>query len=288
MDIAERIKRLRELYGITANELAEITGIHPVSIRKYETNKMVPGIEVIDKMCNALNLSRMVFEGIPKQNTDFRFTGDFFQILFLLLANNTLNAECAFSKNSENRLDETYFTLNPLLSKYIKIWNGDIEIPLENLTITLNTDDSMEDNIIWFNSYLYNLSHSFTEVAEKQQFDLMLTDHGWKEHLNGFGSYEDSQIALEKILNSGGTLYDYVEQLEVPESVKNQLIGYYEDDWIFNHLKDEQFPSNKDFNTRLNWIMQRRERIKQYKKEHPKYKEEIKDFTINEAKSKKK
>ena len=288
MDIAERIKRLRELYGITANELADITGIHPVSIRKYETNKMVPGIEVIDKMCNALNLSRMVFEGIPKQNTDFRFTGDFFQILFLLLANNTLNAEYTFSKNFENSLDKTYFTLNPLLSKYIKIWNGDTEIPLENLTITLNTDDGMEDNSIWFNSYLYNLSHSFTEFAEKQQFDLMLTDHGWKEHLKGFDSYEDSQIAFEKILNSGGTLYDYIEQLEVPESVKNQLISYYEDDWIFNHLKNEPFPAHEDFNTRLNWIMQRRERIKQYKKEHPKYKEEIKNFTINEAKSKQK
>ena len=41
MDIAERIKKLREIYNITSNDLAKITGIHPVSIRKYETNKMV-------------------------------------------------------------------------------------------------------------------------------------------------------------------------------------------------------------------------------------------------------
>ena len=38
MNVADRIKRLRELFGITANDLAKITGIHPVSIRKYETN----------------------------------------------------------------------------------------------------------------------------------------------------------------------------------------------------------------------------------------------------------
>ena len=56
MDIAERIKKLREIYNITSNDLAKITGIHPVSIRKYETNKMVPGIEVIDKMCEAIRL----------------------------------------------------------------------------------------------------------------------------------------------------------------------------------------------------------------------------------------
>ena len=71
----------------------------------------------------------------------------------------------------------------------------------------------------------------------------MLADHGWKEHLKGFDGYEDSQIALQKVLSSGGTLYDYIEQLEVPESVKNQLIGYYEDDWIFNHLTGEPFPA---------------------------------------------
>ena len=39
MDIAERIKKLREEFEITSNEFAKITGIHPVSIRKYETRK---------------------------------------------------------------------------------------------------------------------------------------------------------------------------------------------------------------------------------------------------------
>ena len=84
MNIADRIKRLRELFGITANDLAKITGIHPVSIRKYETNKMIPGIDVIDKMCDALKLPRMIFEGFPKQHTNYQFTGDFYQQLFLL------------------------------------------------------------------------------------------------------------------------------------------------------------------------------------------------------------
>lgn len=57
---------------------------------------------------------------------------------------------------------------------------------------------------------------------------------------------------------------------------------------VFSRFAGNFTPAYEDFNTRLNWVMKRRERIKQYKKEHPKYKEEIKNLTINEAKSKQK
>lgn len=39
MDIGERIKFCRKHRGMTQDRLAEETGIHPVSIRKYETGK---------------------------------------------------------------------------------------------------------------------------------------------------------------------------------------------------------------------------------------------------------
>ena len=42
MTIGKKIKYLREHRGMTQAELAEATGIHPVSIRKYETDKMTP------------------------------------------------------------------------------------------------------------------------------------------------------------------------------------------------------------------------------------------------------
>ena len=137
MDIAERIKKLREAYGITSNELANITGIHPVSIRKYETRKMVPGIEVIDKMCESLKLSWMIFEGIPKQYTDFSYEGDFYQLLFLLMANGTLDVHGKWVEDTDKA---TYFGFNPQLSEYIEIKNGDEPIPLENLSIHLRFD----------------------------------------------------------------------------------------------------------------------------------------------------
>lgn len=45
MNIGERIKFCRKHRGMTQDRLAEETGIHPVSIRKYETGKMVPFAE---------------------------------------------------------------------------------------------------------------------------------------------------------------------------------------------------------------------------------------------------
>ena len=41
MTIGEKIKYLRKPKGVTQTELAQITGIHQVSIAKYEKDKMV-------------------------------------------------------------------------------------------------------------------------------------------------------------------------------------------------------------------------------------------------------
>ena len=50
MTIGEKIKYCRKQIGITQDKLAELTGIHPVSIRKYETNKMQPQPPQLEKI----------------------------------------------------------------------------------------------------------------------------------------------------------------------------------------------------------------------------------------------
>ena len=56
MTIGEKIKYCRKQIGITQDKLAELTGIHPVSIRKYETNKMRPQPPQLEKIAAALEL----------------------------------------------------------------------------------------------------------------------------------------------------------------------------------------------------------------------------------------
>ena len=52
MTIGEKIKYCRKQIGITQDKLAELTGIHPVSIRKYETNKNAATTSSVRKNCS--------------------------------------------------------------------------------------------------------------------------------------------------------------------------------------------------------------------------------------------
>ena len=307
MDIAERIKKLRESYGITSNELADITGIHPVSIRKYETRKMVPGIEVIDKMCEALRLPRMIFEGIPKQYTDFSFEGDFYQLLFLLMANGTLDAR---GKCVEDTEEETYFSLNPQLSKYIEIKNGDEVIPIENLTIHPCADrNRIIQTLNRLNYYLIFMrkAHAALEakgwdakkkgetreeyaarimkLAEKEQFELMLEGHSWKQHMTGVGNKEQTLEALDKHILEGGDYYSFVMQADLPEAEKNRYIEAFEEAYISEIVEEQigSYPGDKSQEEKSAWIDSKIELIEKYKTDHPDYKEQAKQHAIDNA-----
>lgn len=60
MTTGEKIKYLRTNIGITSEELANITGINHSLIKKYETNRVVPKQNQIEKLAKALNVSRVV------------------------------------------------------------------------------------------------------------------------------------------------------------------------------------------------------------------------------------
>lgn len=57
MTIGENIKYYRIRMGITQNQLAALAEIHPVSIRKYETNKMQPQIDILKKLAGIFKIS---------------------------------------------------------------------------------------------------------------------------------------------------------------------------------------------------------------------------------------
>ena len=70
MTIGAKIKYFRTCIGITQAKLAELTGIHPVSIRKYEINKMVTGFENLRKIAKALNVSLDAFISSERPPSD--------------------------------------------------------------------------------------------------------------------------------------------------------------------------------------------------------------------------
>ena len=63
MDTGEKIKLYRKLKGMTQHQLAEQSGIHPVSIRKYEAGMMRPKTEQIQKLADAMGINTFLLQG---------------------------------------------------------------------------------------------------------------------------------------------------------------------------------------------------------------------------------
>ena len=84
MTIGEKIKYCRKQLGITQNTLAELTGIHPVSIRKYETNKMEPQGPQLEKLAEALGISSNALKGNNNAGLKLETYGDLMGILMVL------------------------------------------------------------------------------------------------------------------------------------------------------------------------------------------------------------
>lgn len=83
MTIGEKIKHLRNQLNITQNSLAERANIHPVSVRKYETNKMKPQPVQIEKLAKALNVSPFALID-NYNNLKCHSLGDLYSIMILL------------------------------------------------------------------------------------------------------------------------------------------------------------------------------------------------------------
>ncbi|MEE1035230.1 MAG: helix-turn-helix transcriptional regulator [Agathobacter sp.] len=56
MTLGEKIKHHRTMKGLTQKQLGEMTGIHEVSIRKYEANKIAAKREQLEKIADVLGV----------------------------------------------------------------------------------------------------------------------------------------------------------------------------------------------------------------------------------------
>lgn len=298
MNVAERIRKVREVLGITANELAQITGIHPVSIRKYETEKMIPGREVIDKMCEALKVPRILFEGFPKQTYDFQRAGEFYQQLFTLTENNTISMDT--NKNGFT------FALNPELSKYMILKHGDDEIPLNEIHLELNeaqySNPNHRINLIAYHQFINAAKKAqnndswdeesepkdkyiarMMNEAEKHQLELMLTGYSWEQYMTGRISKEMMLREMEQEIKNGGDYYTAVEKMDIPEKEKAKMFKAYEEAYISGTVEIEDFPGDKEQEEKEAWAHKKALLAEEFKKAHPDYPELAREHARKEA-----
>lgn len=85
MTIGEKIKYFREKQGMTQAKLAELTGIHPVSIRKYEIDKMEPKEPQIERIAEALKINTFALTGIGAPKMKYDTVGNVMGVLMYMI-----------------------------------------------------------------------------------------------------------------------------------------------------------------------------------------------------------
>lgn len=112
MTLGEKIKYLRKNLKLTQNDLAIKTNIHVGSIKRYETNKMLPKKEQVEKISVALNVRPYVL-----LENDYEFILETYGDLFgMLIELNKIGFLSLSSYNTDIVMLEFNQTLKPFLN----------------------------------------------------------------------------------------------------------------------------------------------------------------------------
>ncbi len=178
MTIGEKIKYFRSRIGITQAKLAELSGIHPVSIRKYETNKMTPQTEQIDKIAEALGVSSFAITGF-ENNIRLETIGDFMGLMIMLI-------KASFVSFKLSKTFNVSFKINPLITKFFKANAGDTEYNADDVLCRLKQENLLKDILRW-----EKINYGYEKCAAKY------SDTPDKETLNVLDSLKETKEAIE-------------------------------------------------------------------------------------------
>lgn len=161
MTIGEKIRYFRSRIGITQAKLAELSGIHPVSIRKYETNKMIPQAQQIDKIAEALGVSSFAIAGI-ENNIRLETIGDFMGLLIMLCKTHIVSIDGERGEDSALKPDTVSFKINPFITQFFNAKADKQEISSEKILYYLKSDNIFQDILKW-----EKINHGYEKMYEK-------------------------------------------------------------------------------------------------------------------------
>lgn len=168
MTIGEKIRYFRSRIGITQAKLAELSGIHPVSIRKYETNKMIPQAQQIDKIAEALGLSSFAIAGI-ENNIRLETIGDFMGLLIMLFKTHIISIEGERGEDKALKPDTVSFRINPFITQFFNAKSDKQKISSEKILYYLKSDNIFQDILNWekFNYGYEKMYAKYSDTSDK-------------------------------------------------------------------------------------------------------------------------
>lgn len=203
MTIGEKIKYFRTRIGITQAKLAELSGIHPVSIRKYETNKMVPQAPQIDRIAEALGISSFAIAGI-ENNIQLETVGDFMGLMIMLIKTKIISLNGEREENGMLNFQTVSVEINPFISNFFNAKNDNAEIYANKITYYLKSDKILNDILKW-----ERINHRYEKCAAKS------SDTPDKNTQAALEQLKNDKEAIEMELQRSGILLDTKDGISV-------------------------------------------------------------------------
>lgn len=148
MTIGEKIKYFRKRIGITQAKLAELSGIHPVSIRKYEINKMVPQAAQIDRLAEALGVSSFALAGI-ENNIRLETVGDFMGLMIMLIKTKIVSINGEREESGMINANTVEFVINPFITNFFDAKTDKANLSANTLLYYLKNENILSDILKW-------------------------------------------------------------------------------------------------------------------------------------------
>lgn len=183
MTIGEQIKYIRSRRNITQNQLAQIVGVHPVTIRKYETNKLQPKKEHLSKIADALWVSPLVFRGFDANNMKMRTVGDLMSILMFLHKLHVL------VPNDEY----TEVKVSPYLREYFAFVTRKTSTPISDGVIDYLNDEVKKQYFRW--AHLYDGC-----MKKREDYKYEHSEYTDEQYKNAFSEEEELLMTVEMAL----------------------------------------------------------------------------------------
>ncbi len=181
MTIGDKIRYLRTRMGITQGELADLSGIHPVSIRKYETNKMTPQAQQIEKIAEALGVSSFAISGIENK-IRLETKGDFMGLLLMLIKTNLLVIKGERGEDDGLIPETVSFEINPFVSQFFSSNANGTDLNAESITFKLKSDAIFQDILKW-EKITYGYEKSATKYGDTDEQAILDAMNEMKDYI---------------------------------------------------------------------------------------------------------
>ena len=203
MTIGEKIKYFRKRIGITQAKLAELSGIHPVSIRKYEINRMVPQTPQIDRLAEALGVSSFALAGF-ENNIRLETVGDFMGLMIMLIKTKIISINGEREENGMINADTVSFVINPFITNFFAAKTNQTELSANNLVYYLKNENILSDILKW-----ERINHRYEKCAAE------ICDTSDKELINILEELKEQKEMIELELQHSSIMLNSSDGISV-------------------------------------------------------------------------